>query len=232
MRHLQPAPERDRQHREPFRHHLRQDIGALRPAGNQNAKDAVFLQQRIGSGTQRQDGIPNGVADMVGLSSVLLLQPLGLGIGSGDCVHAPRHQPIDPPQNGILLVHGRRDLFRKGGRQRRECRIAAKADHGRRLERTIQFTRHRAAAPHLTRRPRPTERTACQPTGRKDMGLHAIEQAGKTHAALVTDQRNPMAPAHQLFRQRSGRNHVPSGPAGGEHKMPSAAHAALPQRAT
>ena len=76
------------------------------------------------------------------------------------------------------------------------------------------------------------ERAAGEATGGKDMGLDAFEQAGEADAARIADQRDTVAAAHQLFRQRGGGDHVAAGAAGGEDEVTRAAHEDEPQRVT
>ncbi len=179
MRHLQPPPEGDGQHGEAIGHDLAEDARPLAAAGDEDAEDAVLLQQRIGTRAQRQHLIPDRIADQPGLGRMLGAQPLRILIGQGDRIDLARDQPVDPAEHRILLMDGGRNAFRKRRQQSGHRRIAAETDHRRRTEGLVEFARHRPAAPHLAQRLGPADRPARKAPGGQDMRLDILEQPGK-----------------------------------------------------
>ena len=154
-------------------------------------------------------------------------QPVDPAIGGGDRVDPSGHQPVDPPEHGILLVDQGRDLVLVGGEQGRQRRISAKADHCRGLERLVEARRHRPAGQDVADRLEPARRAAAEPPRRQDMDLDAVEQPGDTGAAIVGDQSDAMPAPHQLFGQGMGRDHMAAGAAGGENIMAGQRHRPL-----
>ena len=55
-----------------------------------------------------------------------------------------------------------------------------------------------------------------EPPGGQDVDLDVVEQAGDARAAIVGDQRHPMAAQQQFLGERVGRHHMAAGPARGE----------------
>ena len=220
MRHLQPAAKGDGQHGEAVGHHLAEDARTLAAAGDEDAEDAVLLQQRIGFRAQRQHRLAHRIADEVDLALVLRREAFGRPVRGRDRIDLARDDAVDAAEDGVLLMDRGRDLLREGGEQRGEGGIAAEADDGGRLERAVQFTRHRPAAPHLADRARPALRLLHLEAARgQDVRLDTVEQAREAHAARVADQRHAMAAPGQFLRQRRGGDHVTARATGSEDVM-------------
>ena len=213
---LQPAAEMFGKQAEPFGHDLREDGRALAAAGDEQPEDAVVGQRRIGLVAKRQHLVAHRIADQMGLALAAFGEPLDVRIGGGDRVDPARDDPVDPAEHRILLVDQGRDPVALRRHQRGQRRIAAEADHRRRLERLVEPRGHRPAGEDLADRAEPADRPAAQPAGGEDMDRHALEQPGDARAAIVGDQRDAMAAPHQLLGQRMGGDHVPAGAAGGE----------------
>ncbi|MCY1171101.1 hypothetical protein D9M73_112010 [compost metagenome] len=227
MRHLQATTKRDGQQRQPIGHHLAQHTRALAAAGDEHAKNAVFLQQRIGLGTQRQHRIAHRVADQMRLRAQLGGQSRDVFVRGGDRIHLVRDQPVDATEHGILLMHRRRDALIERRQERRQRRIATKTDHCIRPEALVELDRHRAALQHCRRRLDIADRPAAQPPGGQDMRLNALEQAGKAHPALIADQCDIMPALDQFRRQCCRRDHMPASAARRQNEMPCRAHTPL-----
>ena len=147
---------------------------------------------------------------------MLRLQPRDVAVGGGDRIHPAREQAVDPAQHGVLLMDHARHAGAGRGPQRGEGRIAAKADHGGRLEAFEQAQRHAPSFQDCLNALGPVQRVLAQPPGGQDMGDQRMGLARQPGAALVSDQRDMVAAPLQFHRQRKGRDQVPARAPGGE----------------
>ena len=227
LRHLKAAAQRDRQHRQPFGHDARQDACPLAAADHQHAEHALIGQRGKLLVAQRLHFLAHRIADQMHLADIFVLEALDHRIGGGDRVDPAGEQAVDPAQHRILLMDRGRDAVGQRAQQSGHGGIAAKADHGSRLERVVETASHRTAGQDRLQGAGPARRILGHAARRHDMDLRLIEDAGDLRAPLIGDEGDMMAARHQFLCHRMRGNHVTTRPAGGEDEVTGNAHRPL-----
>ncbi len=191
------------------------------------------IERGVGRGRRGNDSRPYRIAGHGRLRRERGLVAKNIGKGGADRGDAWRQQPVGPADDGIGIVDQARYAPPHARQHRRQRRIAAEADDGRRLQSADQRpgldkakAEHRGGARHL-------ERTAAaQRRAGDDMDGVVGEGAAIARRALVGGEMNGDAALKQRRRQRLGRKQMAAGAAGGEQHRPpprrSVDHARLP----
>ena len=113
-------------------HHIGHDARAL--AAAENKKPQPIGHRRIGRGSGGDDRGPHRIAGQRRLGGKPRLIAKHVRKGRGDGGHARRQQPVGAADHGIRVMDDGRHAAPSRRQNRRQRRIAAEADHRRRLE--------------------------------------------------------------------------------------------------
>ena len=221
---LEPLAKVEREQRERVGHDVRKDTRALAAAGNEQAKDAILVERRIALSAKRQYGFADGIADEVDFGLRGGGDAGDIGVRGGDGVDMRASSPVDPAEDGVLLMDQCRDSERARGKQGRQCRITTETDDRRWFESLQQFAGHGAATADGKRGLYPAYGATLHPPGGEDVDLTFVELPRDFRAAFIGDQRDAMTALHQLCTKRIGGDHVAAGTPGGENIVATDRH--------
>src|SRR3546814_14693099 len=100
-----------------------------------------------------------------------------------------RQQPVDAAQNGVLFVDNGRNAVLMRSEQRWQRGIAAEAYHHGWLKGFMETARHVSPGLDALQAPEPTHGTTRHSSGRPDMDLRLVKQAGDFSAPRSEERR-------------------------------------------
>src|SRR3546814_9957791 len=108
-----------------------------------------------------------------------------------------RQQPGDAAQNGVLFVDNGRNTVLMRSEQRWQRGIAAEAYHHGWLKGFMETARHVSPGLDALQAPEPAHGTTRHSSGRQDMDLRLVKQAGDFRAPIIRDERHMMTTFHR-----------------------------------
>lgn len=208
----QPLALRIRKQRDGPRHGIGEELGALAAAEHQQAERLLAGRRRVRRLGRLQHRRPDRIACRHSLfadGARILRQE-----ATGDGIHTAGQCPVGAPHHRVLLMDQRRHLAPCRRVERRQGRIAAKADDGIRLDPADDGGGLPHAAPDFpegTKHGDGIFRTHRRRLDRVDGG--GREVTGKPLGAVVGCQMHRPAAPVQLVRQRFGREQMSAGSA-------------------